>query len=78
MKGYPIVQWVPRRVAHKINLIITNRLFVDGKFNEDSLVVEEVAVEPHYLELADDTEIQFVRFGYCRKESGYRAIMTHR
>jgi len=41
--------------------------FVDDKFNEESLEEIHVYTEPHYLELKDGEEIQFVRFGYCRK-----------
>ena len=78
MAGYPIIQWVPQNVAHRIKLIIVDSLFRDGRFNEESLIEEDVLVEPQFLMIPNDAEIQFVRFGYCRKESGYRAIMTHK
>jgi len=38
----------------------------------------EVLTESAYLDLKDDSEIQFIRFGYCRKESGHQAIFTHK
>ncbi|HIP50223.1 MAG TPA: hypothetical protein EYG99_02115, partial [Candidatus Pacebacteria bacterium] len=48
------------------------------KFNEESLEKINVYVEPHYLELKNGEEIQFVRFGYCRKDSSKQAIFTHK
>ena len=53
-------------------------MFIDENFNEDSLEELEVFTEPYYLELKDNTEIQFVRFGYCRKDSANQAIFTHK
>jgi glutamyl-tRNA synthetase len=34
--------------------------------------------EPHYLQIKDGDEIQFIRFGYCRKDSQNQAIFTHK
>lgn len=76
--GCPKVQWVPQDEAHRIRVLVPGPLFVDGRFNEGSLKELEAYTEPHYRDLADGAEVQFVRFGYCRKESLYRAIMTHR
>jgi len=53
-------------------------LFVDDKFNEESLEEIHVYTEPHYLELKDGEEIQFDRLGYSRKESSKQAIITHK
>ena len=36
------------------------------------------SMSPHYLELKDGTEIQFVRFGHCKKDSANQAIYTHK
>jgi len=72
------IQWVPQKNSHKLKIIIPKQLFIDEKFNEDSLEELEVYTEPHYLELKDGTEIQFVRFGYCRKDSANQAIYTHK
>ena len=46
--------------------------------DEESLEEIQVYTEPHYLELNNDEEIQFVRFGYCRKDSSKQAIFTHK
>ena len=72
------IQWVAENDASKIKIIIPRQLFDGQKFNEDSLKTVEVLTESAYLELKDDAEIQFVRFGYCRKESAHQAIFTHK
>ena len=72
------IQWIAENDAAKIKIIIPGQLFNGEKFNEDSLKVVEVLTESAYLDLKDDSEIQFVRFGYCRKESGHQAIFTHK
>ena len=72
------LQWVSQKNAHELKILIPQRLFVDDKFNEESLEEINVYVEPHYLELKNGEEIQFVRFGYCRKDSSKQAIFTHK
>ncbi|GKS67148.1 glutamate--tRNA ligase [Nitrosarchaeum sp.] len=72
------IQWIPQKNAHMIKILIPKQLFIDEKFNEDSLEELEVYTEPHYLQLKDGEEIQFVRFGYCRKDSQNQAIFTHK
>jgi glutamyl-tRNA synthetase len=42
------------------------------------LEIKQAFTEPHYLELNVGTEIQFVRYGYCRKDSANQVIYTHR
>ena len=72
------LQWVSQKNAHELKILIPQQLFVDDKFNEESLEKIHVYVEPHYLELKNGEEIQFVRFGYCRKDSSKQAIFTHK
>jgi len=72
------IQWVPQKNSHEIKLLIPNQLFIDDEFNENSLEELEVFTEPHYLKLKEGEEIQFVRFGYCRKDSQNQAIFTHK
>lgn len=72
------IQWVPQKNAHIIKILIPKQLFIDDEFNENSLEELEVYTEPHYLQLKDGEEIQFVRFGYCRKDSQNQAIFTHK
>ena len=72
------LQWVSQKNAHELKILIPQQLFVDDRFNEESLEEIHVYVEPHYLELRNGEEIQFVRFGYCRKDSSKQAIFTHK
>ncbi len=74
----PKIQWVPQKIAHKIKMIIPKTLFNGDEFNEDSLEELDVYTEPHYLQLKEGEEIQFVRYGYCRKDSQNQAIFTHK
>lgn len=72
------IQWIPQKNAHEIKLLIPHQLFIDDEFNENSLEELVVYTEPHYLTLKEGEEIQFVRFGYCRKDSQNQAIFTHK
>ena len=78
IKSIPKIQWVSQKTSHRIKIIIPKILFIDEKFNEDSLEELEAYSEPHYLQLKEGEEIQFVRFGYCRKDSQNQAIFTHK
>ena len=72
------IQWVVQKTAHEIKMIIPKTLFNGEEFNEESLEETSVFTEPHYLQLKEGAEIQFVRFGYCRKDSQNQAIFTHK
>ncbi len=72
------IQWVPQKTAHEIKMIIPKALFIGDEFNEESLEELDVYTEPYYLQLKEGEEIQFVRFGYCRKDSQNQAIFTHK
>ncbi len=72
------IQWVTQKNAHIIKILIPKALFIGEQFNENSLEELEVYTEQHYLQLKDGDEIQFIRFGYCRKDSQNQAIFTHK
>ena len=74
----PKIQWITQKSSTKINILIPNTLFVNEKFNENSLETIQSFTEKYYLELNEGAEIQFVRFGYCRKDSAIQAIYTHK
>ncbi len=74
----PKIQWIPFETAHKIRILIPKPLFINDEYNENSLEEIDAYVEPHYLELKDDASIQFIRFGYCRRDSRSQAIYTHK
>ncbi|MDE1726190.1 MAG: glutamate--tRNA ligase [Thaumarchaeota archaeon] len=74
----PKIQWVPSQDAVKIEVLIPKILFVNEQFNENSLEIKQALTEPYYLELNVGAEIQFVRYGYCRKDSANQVIYTHK
>ncbi len=74
----PKIQWVPQKTAHQISVMVPKILFNGDQFNSDSLEELNAYVEPHYLQLKEGSLIQFVRFGYCRKDLQNRAIFTHK
>ena len=74
----PKVHWVAQKNAQKIKVLIPSQLFIGEEFNAASLQEINVFTEPHYNELKEGKEIQFVRFGYCRKDSMLQAIYTHK
>ncbi|WP_420544742.1 glutamate--tRNA ligase [Nitrosopumilus sp.] len=79
LKDIPKIQWVPKKTAHKIKMIIPRVLFNENEeFDEESLEEFDVYVEPYYLQINEGEEVQFIRFGYCRKESQTQAIFTHK
>ena len=72
------IHWVVQKTAQKIKILIPSQLFFGEQFNEKSLEEINVFSEPYYLELKEGKEVQFVRFGYCRKDSMLQAIYTHK
>lgn len=71
------VQWVPCDTALRINLVIPKKPFKGEEFDDASWEETEVYTESHYAELEEGAKIQFVRFGYCRKDTDARVIFTH-
>ncbi|MDE1770051.1 MAG: glutamate--tRNA ligase [Thaumarchaeota archaeon] len=74
----PKIQWIPRSNPVNIEVLIPNALFINDQFNENSLEIRQAITEQYYLELNVGAEIQFMRFGYCRKDSANQAIYTHK
>ena len=71
------MQWVARDAAVPIRLAIPKMPFRGEEFDPDSLEELEVYTEPHFNSISEGAEIQFVRYGYCRKDTGRRVIFTH-
>ncbi len=71
------MQWVSCDAAYGVRLVIPKKPFSGDTFDEESWEETEVYTEPYYAELKEGTAIQFVRFGYCRKDSQTRVIFTH-
>jgi glutamyl-tRNA synthetase len=74
----PKIQWISRKNPVNIEVLVSNVLFINDQFNENSLEIKQAITEQYYLELNVGAQIQFVRFGYCRKDSANQAIYTHK
>jgi glutamyl-tRNA synthetase len=74
----PKIHWVSEHTAVRIKILIPSQLFIGEEFNEGSLEEINVFTEPYYNDLKEGKEIQFVRFGYCRKDSQLQAVYTHK
>ena len=74
----PKIQWIPRNNAVNIEVLVPNTLFLNNDFNEKSLEVRQAFTEPYYLELNVGAKIQFIRYGYCRKDSANQVVYTHK
>jgi len=72
------IQWVPEKHL-KAQVLIPSELFIDEKFNKNSLRVEEGYCEPECGKLKKGSIIQFVRYGFCilDDERRLRFILTN-
>lgn len=62
------IQWVGEKHL-KAKVLVPKDLFVDGKFNENSLEVDEGICELACGELSEGAVIQFERYGFCRLDN---------
>ena len=72
------IQWISENDVHGLKIFVPKEIFVENKFNEKSLVEISSYTETHYLKLNSNDMIQFIRFGYCRKDSDTDAIYCHK
>ena len=77
-KAAPAIHWVPAAQSLEMSVVVAKPPFRGEEFDENSLTAVDCRVEPYYAEIPDYTMIQFVRFGYARKESARQAIFTHK
>lgn len=76
--GVPKVHWVPASSAVPLAVLVPGPPFRGETFDEGSLQSLSCMVEPYYLEIPDYSMVQFVRFGYARKESARQAVFAHK
>jgi len=48
---YPKFQWIPQKNSHELKILIPKQLFIDGKFNENSLEEIIVRTEPYFFRI---------------------------
>jgi glutamyl-tRNA synthetase len=59
-------------------IIIPKKLFSNEEFDRNSLEIASGYAESFVSTLAVHSNIQFVRFGFCRLDGDQQAIFTHR
>lgn len=72
------VHWAPADSSVPIRVLVPHPPFRGETFDENSLEPIRGMVEPHYTKIPDGSMVQFVRFGYARKESARQAVFTHK
>ena len=73
------IQWVSDKNMTRYNILIPKELYLNDKFNPNSLESIEGYAEASVLQLKSHTPIQFIRFGFCiTEEKKSSAIFTHR
>jgi glutamyl-tRNA synthetase len=72
------IQWVAKNDIVPYKIMIARELYLDEKYNTNSLGISEGFAESFVSTLKPDTLIQFLRFGFCRIDGNNIAIFTHR
>jgi glutamyl-tRNA synthetase len=71
------VQWVSKDDMVPFTVIVPDKLFTNGDFNKDSLHTYNGIAESYVSKVRAGSNIQFVRFGFCRLQTNGVAIYTH-
>ena len=73
----PKVQWVSKDDMVPFTVIVPDKLFINGVFNKDSLHTYNGIAESYVSKVRAGSNIQFVRFGFCKLQTNGVAIYTH-
>ena len=72
------IQWVSDRDKTNYTVLVPKELYVDNKFNPDSLERIEGYAETSILQLKSQSPLQLIRFGFCNTLEKASAIFSHR
>ncbi len=72
------IQWIAKNDIVEYKVLIPKALYLGEEYNMNSLEIARGFTESFVSGLKPDTQIQFVRFGFCRIDDGKTAILTHR
>jgi len=72
------IQWVSDKNMTKYSILVPKDLYLNDKFNPNSLEIVEGYAESSVLQLKSRIPIQFIRFGFCILEEKKSSIFTHR
>jgi glutamyl-tRNA synthetase len=72
------IQWVSDKNKTKYTVLVPKELYIDDKFNPNSLERIEGYAETSILQLKSHTQLQLTRFGFCNTQEKTTAIFIHR
>lgn len=72
------IQWVSDKNMTSYNILVPKELYLNDKFNPNSLENIEGYAEASILQLKSRTPIQLIRFGFCNTQDKTSAIFIHR
>ena len=72
------IQWVSDKNMTSYNILVPKELYLNDKFNPNSLEYIEGYAEASILQLKTRTPIQLIRFGFCSTHDKTSAIFIHR
>ena len=72
------IQWVAYNDKMPYRIIIPKKLFSNEEFDRNSLEIASGYAESFVSTLPVNSNIQFVRYGFCRLDGDQQAIFTHR
>lgn len=78
VKDVKKVQWVSVDEAVEVKVLVPRQLYVDDKYNPESLGVVHAYAESYALKVDVGSMVQFVRFGFCRADAQGVFIMAHK
>lgn len=77
-KKMPKIQWVAKKDSKMFKIIKPLPLYKDDSYNSDNIIVDNGVCESFISSLEIGTHLQFVRYGFCRKDDNFTAIYTHK
>jgi glutamyl-tRNA synthetase len=72
------IQWVSERNMTNYTVLVPKDLYINDKFNPNSLERVEGFAEASILQLKPHTPLQLIRFGFCNTQEKTSAIFIHR
>jgi glutamyl-tRNA synthetase len=78
-QSMPKVQWIANNDIVDYKVMIPKELYIsEEEYNTNSLEIAQGFAESFVSRLERGTQVQFVRFGFCKIDGNQIAIMTHR
>ena len=78
-QSMPKVQWIANNDIVDYKVMIPKVLYIsEEEYNTNSLEIAQGFAESFVSRLERGTQVQFVRFGFCKIDGNQIAIMTHR